>query len=64
VGKISQLSLKLCCSLIGAALTVSGFYAVLWGKANEEKMGEHIGAVSFGSSCEKIPLLQNRIEEA
>uniref|UniRef100_A0A2N9IUY2 Uncharacterized protein n=1 Tax=Fagus sylvatica TaxID=28930 RepID=A0A2N9IUY2_FAGSY len=51
-------------SLIGAALTVSGFYAVLWGKANEEKMGEHIGAVSFGSSCEKIPLLQNRIEEA
>ncbi|XP_062159600.1 WAT1-related protein At5g40240-like isoform X2 [Alnus glutinosa] len=50
-------------SVIGAAVTVVGFYAVMWGKANEEKMYKDSGVASFGSSSEKIPLLQNRMEE-
>jgi hypothetical protein len=45
--------------VIGAAITVVGFYAVMWGKANEEKMYIDSGVVSFGSSSKKIPLLQN-----
>jgi hypothetical protein len=49
--------------VIGAAVTVVGFYAVMWGKANEEKMYKDSGVVSFRSSSEKIPLLQNRMEE-
>ncbi|KAB1200307.1 hypothetical protein CJ030_MR0G007657 [Morella rubra] len=50
-------------SLIGAAVTVIGFYAVLWGKANEEKVYKDKRAVSFRSSSEKIPLLQSSKEE-
>ncbi|XP_022726180.1 WAT1-related protein At5g40240-like isoform X4 [Durio zibethinus] len=49
-------------SVIGAIIIVTGFYAVLWGKAKEEKMGEESGVESLESSSQKVPLLQNRIE--
>ncbi|XP_022726178.1 WAT1-related protein At5g40240-like isoform X2 [Durio zibethinus] len=50
-------------SVIGAIIIVTGFYAVLWGKAKEEKMGEESGVESLESSSQKVPLLQNRIED-
>ncbi|GKV14471.1 hypothetical protein SLEP1_g25350 [Rubroshorea leprosula] len=51
-------------SLIGAIIIVTGFYAVIWGKANEEeKSREESGLGSFKSSSEKVPLLQDRIED-
>jgi uncharacterized membrane protein len=51
------------CSLIGAIVIVIGFYSVMWGKAKEKKMGEEAGVRSLESSREKVPLLQNSIEE-
>lgn len=49
--------------LIGAAIIVTGFYAMMWGKANdEEKSSEETGLGDSESSL-KIPLLQNKIEE-
>ncbi|KAH9709089.1 WAT1-related protein [Citrus sinensis] len=50
-------------SLIGAMIIVAGFYAVMWGKSKEEKTTEDCGLGSVNSSREKVPLLQNRIEE-
>ncbi|XWS34846.1 hypothetical protein CRYUN_Cryun21dG0072100 [Craigia yunnanensis] len=50
-------------SLIGAIIIVSGFYAVMWGKAKEEKMSEDSGVARFKSSNETVPLLQNRRED-
>ncbi|GLT50304.1 hypothetical protein SLA2020_237970 [Shorea laevis] len=51
-------------SLINAIIIVIGFYAIIWGKANEkEKSKEESGLQSFKSSSEKVPLLQNRIED-
>ncbi|XP_062159583.1 WAT1-related protein At3g28050-like isoform X2 [Alnus glutinosa] len=50
-------------SLIGAIVIVIGFYSVMWGKAKEKKMGEEAGVRSLESSREKVPLLQNSIEE-
>ncbi|XVE92476.1 hypothetical protein REPUB_Repub01dG0100400 [Reevesia pubescens] len=50
-------------SLIGAIIIVGGFYAVLWGKANEEKTSVESGVKSFRSSSLKVPLLQNRTED-
>ncbi|XVE75090.1 hypothetical protein DITRI_Ditri12bG0068900 [Diplodiscus trichospermus] len=51
-------------SVIGAIIIVTGFYAVLWGKAKEEiMMSEESGLESFKSSSEKVPLLQNRAED-
>jgi hypothetical protein len=49
--------------LIGAIVIVIGFYSVMWGKAKEKKMGEEAGVRSLESSREKVPLLQNSIEE-
>ncbi|KAH7570248.1 hypothetical protein JRO89_XS05G0075700 [Xanthoceras sorbifolium] len=51
-------------SLIGAIIIVIGFYSVMWGKTKEEKF-EHTTAVlrSHRSYDEKVPLLQNEIEE-
>ncbi|KAJ8773645.1 hypothetical protein K2173_005891 [Erythroxylum novogranatense] len=45
-------------SLLGAIIIVSGFYAVMWGKAKEEKTGEG----NYGSSTSKLPLLQTKDE--
>ncbi|XP_061992614.1 WAT1-related protein At3g28050-like isoform X2 [Rosa rugosa] len=50
-------------SLIGAIVIVTGFYSVIWGKANEEKMDDDAGARSLASKKQRIPLLQNIIEE-
>ncbi|PON59275.1 Lipocalin-1 receptor [Parasponia andersonii] len=48
-------------SLIGAIIIVSGFYAVLWGKAKEDKMEKDGGAVDNTESFNhKVPLLQNK----
>ncbi|XVF44059.1 hypothetical protein PTKIN_Ptkin02bG0090000 [Pterospermum kingtungense] len=50
--------------VIGAFIIVTGFYAVLWGKAKEEKiMSEGSGVESFKSSSSKVPLLQNKTED-
>ncbi|KAJ9187996.1 hypothetical protein P3X46_003398 [Hevea brasiliensis] len=49
---------------IGASITVTGFYAVMWGKAKEDDyMNSETGVGSFRSSKEKVPLLQARVEE-
>ncbi|XP_057999157.1 WAT1-related protein At5g40240 [Hevea brasiliensis] len=46
---------------IGASITVTGFYAVMWGKAKEDDyMNSETGVGSFRSSKEKVPLLQAR----
>ncbi|GKV22831.1 hypothetical protein SLEP1_g32653 [Rubroshorea leprosula] len=51
-------------SMVGAIIIVTGFYAVMWGKANEEeKSREESGLGTSTLSSEKVPLLQNRIEE-
>ncbi|PON98899.1 WAT1-related protein [Trema orientale] len=48
-------------SLIGAIIIVSGFYAVLWGKAKEDKMEKDGGVVDSTESFDhKVPLLQNK----
>lgn len=44
-------------------MIIIGFYSVMWGKAKEKKMGEKAGVRSLESSGEKVPLLQNSIEE-
>ncbi|XP_012092057.1 WAT1-related protein At3g28050 isoform X2 [Jatropha curcas] len=49
--------------LAGATVIVIGFYSVLWGKANEQKMGIDAGAKTIESSSQKVPLLQGYIEE-
>ncbi|XP_017970139.1 PREDICTED: WAT1-related protein At5g40240 isoform X2 [Theobroma cacao] len=49
-------------SLIGAVIIVIGFYAVLWGKANEENVKEDNGVESLNPPSEKLPLLQNRTQ--
>ncbi|KAJ8773818.1 hypothetical protein K2173_008281 [Erythroxylum novogranatense] len=45
-------------SLIGAIIIVSGFYAVMWGKAKEEKTSQG----NYESSTSKLPLLQTKDE--
>ncbi|KAA8529538.1 hypothetical protein F0562_033663 [Nyssa sinensis] len=52
-------------SLIGTAVIALGFYSVMWGKAEEEKIVEEKivedGAIcGFDSSTERVPLLQNK----
>ncbi|GMH01631.1 hypothetical protein Nepgr_003470 [Nepenthes gracilis] len=46
-------------SLIGICIIVVGFYSVMWGKANEEKMGKP----SLHSTTNKAPLIENKIDE-
>lgn len=46
-------------SLIGAIIIVTGFYAVMWGKAKEEKV-KNISETSFD---EKVPLLLNKAQD-
>uniref|UniRef100_A0A5B6ZRN0 WAT1-related protein n=1 Tax=Davidia involucrata TaxID=16924 RepID=A0A5B6ZRN0_DAVIN len=55
-------------SVIGAAIIALGFYSVIWGKAEEEKIIEEkvvedSAIHGFDSSTEKIPLLQNKSME-
>ncbi|KAF5726761.1 WAT1-related protein [Tripterygium wilfordii] len=50
-------------SLVGATVIVIGFYAVMWGKAKEEKTRADSGLRSLESSSRKVPLLQGSIEE-
>ncbi|KAK7818540.1 wat1-related protein [Quercus suber] len=47
-------------SLIGATVIALGFYAVIWGQAQEEKTIENRGICSFESSSAKVPLLENK----
>ncbi|KAI4314078.1 hypothetical protein L6164_027018 [Bauhinia variegata] len=48
-------------STIGAAIVAIGFYAVLWGQAQEEKMvHEKNGTCNPVSSCSTTPLLQDK----
>jgi len=46
--------------LIGATVIALGFYAVIWGQAQEEKTIENGGICSFESSSAKVPLLENK----
>ncbi|XP_024041324.1 WAT1-related protein At4g15540-like isoform X3 [Citrus sinensis] len=48
---------------IGAAVIVTGFYSVMWGKAKEGNSGVETGVRSLESSSQKDPLLQNNFEE-
>lgn len=52
-------------SVIGAAVIVIGFYAVMWGKAKEESLclEKKTDVENSGSSDKKVPLLQNKIED-
>uniref|UniRef100_A0A2N9ITJ4 WAT1-related protein n=1 Tax=Fagus sylvatica TaxID=28930 RepID=A0A2N9ITJ4_FAGSY len=50
-------------SLVGAIIIVTGFYAVMWGTAKEDKMGGDAGVESLDSSSQNVPLLQNKIQE-
>ncbi|KAJ9172074.1 hypothetical protein P3X46_015361 [Hevea brasiliensis] len=49
-------------SLIGAIIIMTGFYAVLWGKAEEETTSEVNGAGSSESFSNNVPLLRSRAE--
>lgn len=51
------------CSLVGAIVIVIGFYSVMWGKANEEKVDGGAEAKSLATSNQRVPLLQNTLEE-
>ncbi|KAI5352408.1 hypothetical protein L3X38_005299 [Prunus dulcis] len=48
-------------SLVGALIIVTGFYAVMWGKAKEEKLVEG-GSRWESLGQNKVPLLQNNIQ--
>ncbi|KAI4328224.1 hypothetical protein L6164_020597 [Bauhinia variegata] len=51
-------------SMVGAAIIVAGFYAVIWGKLQEEKMvNQKIECCNCVSSSGAAPLLQNRSME-
>ncbi|KAJ0095865.1 hypothetical protein Patl1_16203 [Pistacia atlantica] len=48
--------------LIGAVIIVAGFYTVMWGKMKEESTTEGYRIENFIISSEKVPLLQNKID--
>ncbi|KAL7261073.1 hypothetical protein ACSBR1_006676 [Camellia fascicularis] len=49
-------------SVIGAVIIVVGFYAVVWGKAKDEKTVEDSKIIGVeSSSSTKVPLLENRM---
>jgi len=49
------------CSVIGAIVLVSGFYGVLWGKSQEEKLEDETRIYRIEPcSTEKMPLLQDK----
>ncbi|XP_043702980.1 WAT1-related protein At5g40240-like isoform X4 [Telopea speciosissima] len=45
-------------SMVGSITITAGFYAVIWGKSQEEKLDKGIGVTSLESSTERAPLLQ------
>ncbi|XP_041012751.1 WAT1-related protein At3g28050-like [Juglans microcarpa x Juglans regia] len=47
-------------SVIGAVVIALGFYAVIWGQAQEDKTIENRGICSLESSSPNVPLLQNK----
>lgn len=48
-------------SVVGAAVISTGFYSVIWGKAQEEKRVEDTAGISnLGSFASNVPLLQNK----
>lgn len=47
-------------SAIGAATIVVGFYAAVWGQAQEKKMVEDCPTNSHESSSPRVPLLHNK----
>ncbi|XP_057996128.1 WAT1-related protein At3g28050 isoform X2 [Hevea brasiliensis] len=47
-------------SMIGAVIIALGFYAVVWGKSQEERMVEDKEKCCLESSSPKVPLLQNK----
>ena len=48
------------CSLIGAMIIAIGFYAVIWGQAQEEKMIKEKNEILRNvSSSSAVPFLQN-----
>ncbi|KAL3751711.1 hypothetical protein ACJRO7_012528 [Eucalyptus globulus] len=49
-------------SVIGGIIIAFGFYAVVWGKAQEEKVVEESGSISCKSSSPKVPLLNKHME--
>lgn len=59
------LMIGFCCSVAGALVLVSGFYAVIWGRAKDSKMKRDAEADTVGFTGHEVPLLQeNRIQEA
>ena len=46
--------------MVGAVIIATGFYSVIWGKAQEEKKVEDAGISDPGSFPSKVPLLQNK----
>ena len=48
------------CSVVGAAIIVPGFYAVIWGQVKEEEVVEDYQISSYESSSTRAPLLQNQ----
>ncbi|XP_050231181.1 WAT1-related protein At3g28050-like [Mercurialis annua] len=51
-------------SVIGGIIISIGFYTVIWGKAQEDKMSEDETNVNYDSSFSpKVPLLQNKNED-
>jgi len=55
------------CSIIGAAIIAIGFYAVIWGQAQQETMAyEKYGTSSSiisSSPSSEAPLLPNKIKD-
>ncbi|GLU21577.1 hypothetical protein SLE2022_377100 [Rubroshorea leprosula] len=50
-------------SVVGGIIITFGFYAVIWGKAKEEKTTEDKSRCNLNSSPSKVPLLQNNNTE-
>ncbi|KAL8518975.1 hypothetical protein ACS0TY_010069 [Phlomoides rotata] len=51
-------------SVAGSVVLVVGFYAVIWGKAKENKMKKGTEVANSESTNHEVPLLQDGIEEA
>ncbi|CAI9775399.1 unnamed protein product [Fraxinus pennsylvanica] len=51
-------------SIVGAFVLVIGFYAVMWGRAEERKTERTNKSNNVDSSGREVPLLQDMIEEA
>lgn len=63
---ISLLIQSYFCSVIGGVIICIGFYAVIWGKAKEERTEDESGLSGLGTSSNgKVPLLQShKVEDS